>query len=280
MKKLFKIILRKLKILNKVQFVYSNLNYWPHKNRTSWNLNIESLKLMYDTTDTYSRKWFYPRYGNGKVHEPIATKIFIDYIKDRSNVLDVGAHLGYFSCIAAKLAFNGKTYAFDVDPKSLQLVEKNKNLNNLKNIELHNLAISDKNETVKIQQLDVPDPGLVINSRSENNYIEVQSMTIDDFVANEKITPDFIKIDVEGAEAKVLMGMKDTLKLDHVIILVEVHVNHLRKYFDTDYKVIIDILLKNNFTIQNIDHRSEDSSFQRVDHHTELTGNTMLLCKK
>ncbi len=178
------------------------------------------------------------------------------------------------------MAFKGKAYAFDVDTKCLQLINKNIKLNNLNNVTVANFALYDKREIVKIQKLEDPNPGLVINLKSHREFIEVESITVDDFVAQENILPDFIKIDVEGAEAKVLNGMTKTLKQDHITLLVEIHVNHLRKYFNTDYKEIIELLLENNFNIENIDHRLKDSSFKKVDRHTVLEGNTMLLCKK
>lgn len=280
MKNGIKFFLNKVGLLHYAQLVYAHAKYSKYKNSKYWRLNIKDLNLIYDTTDSYSSHWFYPRYGNGKIHEPIATKIFIDYIKKDSYVLDVGAHLGYFSCLAGKLASNGKTYAFDVDPKCLDFIKNNCSLNNLKNVSVHNFALSDKNEIVKIQKLDEPNPGLVINSKSNKSYIEVESITVDDFVAQEKIKPNFIKIDVEGAEAKVLKGMRKTLQQDNITLLVEIHVNHLRKYFNIDYKDIINLLLENQFIVENIDHRLKDSTFEKVDINTILKGNTMLLCKK
>lgn len=191
----------------------------------------------------------------------MATGIFMDYISDDMIVLDIGAHLGYFTCIAAKLAPKGKIYAFDVDPKCFALIERNKQLNKLENIEISTLAISDKNDKVKIQKLDRPDPGIVINTRTKNDYLEVESITIDDFVERAGITPNFIKIDVEGAEEKVLQGMKEVLKQESVIILLEIHVNHLIKYFNSNYRDIIFLLLKNNFVIENINHRLNSGNF-------------------
>jgi FkbM family methyltransferase len=280
MKQFLKNLLKSTGHFNRVKNFRAAIKYNKYKNRKRWYLNLGDLRLQYTTEDDYSRMWFYPRYGNGKIHEPTATKIFMDYIKEDNIILDIGANLGYFTCIAGKLASKGRTYAFDVDPKCLNLIEKNLALNNINNVMVANYALSDKNETVKIKKLDSPNPGIVINSHPSNHYIEVESITVDDFLRDHGIVPDFIKIDVEGAEGKVLKGMKEVLKMEHVIILVEIHVKHLTRYFNTDYREIIDLLLKHDFNVENIDHRLNDSSFKKVGSSTILKGNTMLLCKK
>lgn len=259
---------------------YISIRKRQYKNTTKWHLKLDKLKLNYHTSDAYSKSWFYPRYGYGKIHEPVATKVFLDYIKDDDIVLDIGAHLGYFTCIAAKLASNGKVHAFEVDPKCLELIQSNLDLNNLNNSVINNVAISDKKETIKIKKLDSPNPGLVINSKSKSGFIEVESITIDDYISKHNIIPNFIKIDIEGAEAKALNGMTNLLKQDKLTLLLEIHVNHLKRYFDTDYKYIIKTLSGHGFTIESLEHRLKNSAFKQVDHTTTLEGNVMILCTK
>lgn len=280
MKKQIKKLLHKYGVWYPIQKVYSKLVFIPYSNRKTWELNLSELNLVYDTSESYSRHWFNPRYGGERIHEPITTKIFIDYIKPHDVVFDIGAHLGYFTCIAGKLAHNGKVYAFDTDLKSCQLIDNNAKLNKLNNIITYHSAVSNKAGVVKIKNLENPNPGLVINSRVGTDAIEVKSISIDNFIAEHKIKPNFIKIDIEGAEALALLGMTKTLQIEKLTLLVEIHVNHLKKYFNTDYKDIIHLLLENNFKIENIDHRLRDSSFQNVTLNSVLFGNTMLLCTK
>jgi len=265
------------KLFKKIYILFmSKIDKGPNE----WHLNIGKINLIYDTGDPYSKRWFYPRYAKGRIHEPVATKLFLDYIKCNSQVLDIGGHLGYFSCIAGKLAGKGTVNVFEVDPKCIGLIDKNLEINSLTNVTVRNCAVSDKNELVKIKQLANPHPGLVINSGLQEKYIEVESITIDDFVSRNNIKPDFIKIDVEGAEWNVLNGMKNVLAQDHLTILVEIHVDNLKEYFNVDYKDCLDILINNGFILENIEHRSTESSFKIADKNTILKGNTMLLCKK
>lgn len=251
-----------------------------YKNINNWHLKHRELSLVYDTSEWYSKKWFFPRYDEGRIHEPAATDIFIDHINSDNIVLDIGGHLGYFSCIAGKLANNGSVHVFEVDPKCLNLISRNLKLNDLDNVLVHNLAISDSNGTVKIPQLENPNPGLTINSISSSNYIEVESVTIDDFLTQKKINPDFIKIDIEGAEWNALKGMKKTLEYKNVTILVEIHVDNLRDNFNTNYKEIIELLIDCGYSLKEIEHRSENDNVTIVDLNTKMQGNTMIICTK
>jgi FkbM family methyltransferase len=280
MKKAIKSFLRSAQVLKPAKKIYKKLRNTKYKNADIWHRRIEKLDITFDTSDPYSKVWFYPRYDNGRIHEPVATKLFIEYIQENSQVLDIGSHLGYFTCIAGKLAANGTVNAFEVDPKCLLLIKKNVEKNNLKNITVNHLAVSDKNETIRIPVEEKPNPGLVINSGTQKSYIEVKSISIDDFIEQKNIQPDFIKIDVEGAEWNVLKGMKNLLKQDNLVLLIEIHAQKLKKFFNADYKDCIDMLLQNGFTLENTDHRLSEGAFKHVDRETVLKTDTMLLCKK
>src|SRR4051794_26567660 len=82
-------------------------------------VEIDNIKIVYDTTDKYSKKWFYPRYDDGKIHEPMATRLFIQHINKQDCVFDIGSHLGYFTCLAGMLTSRGEVHAFEVDPKCI-----------------------------------------------------------------------------------------------------------------------------------------------------------------
>jgi FkbM family methyltransferase len=275
-----------LKILGLLSFARNLANklrknsYRKYKNINKWYLKYRGLSLVYDTSDWYSTKWFFPRYDEGRIHEPIATDIFIDQIKSDSVILDIGGHLGYFSCIAGNLAKTGSVYVFEVDPKCLNFIHNNLKLNNLENVQVNNYAVSDTKEIIKIPHYEKPNPFLMINSNLSDNFIEVESVIIDDFLAQYNINPDFIKIDIEGAEWKALNGMKKTLENRNATILVEIHVDNLRDNFNTSYKKIIKLLMNYGYSIHELEHRGSDDYLRIVDLDTELKGNTMILCRK
>lgn len=287
MKRTIKKILEVLGLFNFAKNIAGKVGMDPsltipkkYKNINNWYLKHRDLSLIYDTSEWYSKKWFFPRYDESRIHEPTATDIFIDHINSDNIVLDIGGHLGYFSCIAGELAKNGYVHVFEVDPKCLSLIRKNLEINDLDNVLVHNYAVSDSKEIVKIPQSKNPNPNLIINANPSNNYIEVESVVIDDFLAQNNIRPDFIKIDIEGAEWKALRGMKKTLEYTNATILVEIHVNNLRNIFNADYKEIIRLLLDSGYTLKEIEHRSLNSNMVNIGLDTKLQDNTMILCTK
>lgn len=267
------------KKLNNYRLKHINKRYVELKEYT---FTFNSIKILFDTADEYSHSWFYPRCRNGKIHEPAATSIFVNNINKNDCVLDIGAHLGYFTCISSFLAPQGSVHAFEVDPKCIPLINKNIALNDFKNVTINNKAVSNKIGIEKIPVYDKPSPALRI-SDNKRQFLEVPSVNVDSYIKSENIIPDFIKIDVEGAEWKVLNGMKETLKLKHLKLLVEVHVNFLKNNFDTDYKDILKLLLNEGFTIKEIiNHRSRKIEFNNINTIDDKLSNinTMLYCEK
>ena len=122
-------------------------------------------------------------------------------------VLDVGACYGdtalWFSKYVGK---NGKVFAFEPENHNFKILEENVRINNAKNIIPEKFAIGEKNETLKISKN---------GSNSTLSYYgqdEVDVITIDEFVQNEKIYVNFIKMDIEGFELNALFGGSNTIK--------------------------------------------------------------------
>ena len=239
-----------------------------------------NLKIVYNTTDKYSKKWFYPRYDAGKIHEPMATEFFVKHIHERDCVFDIGSHLGYFTCLAGILTSFGQVHAFEVDPKCIPLIRRNIRMNKLKNVFVNNYAVSDQNGFEKIPLQHNPDPRLKINS-NEQNFQRIPAIKIDEYVKSIEVSPTFIKIDVEGAEWKVLNGMSEVLDNADVKLLIEVHVSALAADFNAHFRQILRLLQTKGFYMQEIEsHRTETSRLRRIGEDSELSGNTMIFCSK
>lgn len=160
-------------------------------------------------------------------YEQYETKILLSQINNQSVVVDVGANIGYYTLLAAKIA--KKVYAFEPDKDSFLILKKNVEENELTNVFLFNQAVGDKNEKV----------GLIINKENYGDSKvkvgnEIDCVRLDE-VIKEKV--DLVKIDVQGYEAKVVEGMKKIIKKDKPIIFIEVDQKNIKK-INLDYKNI------------------------------------------
>lgn len=161
-----------------------------------------------------------------KVWEPFETVLFCELLKNKSFFIDVGANLGYYSLIAAKHFNNeGKVLSLEPDLTNFSLLKDNIALNGLSNINALNLACSDKlgTATIKKSADNYGDHRLLVDQDmipDGDDYIE--TTTVDLLIAEAEALPDLIKIDTQGSELSILLGMRDfldNLPKESVIIL-------------------------------------------------------------
>lgn len=150
------------------------------------------------------------------VYSPFETKMLRSLIKPNMRAVDIGAHIGYFTVMMADLAGEGgRVFAFEPEPKNFELLSKNIALNRFSNVSLHNLALGDKSGERELftDNFNLGNPSFArknIPRESTGEGIDVSVKTLDEILpAGEQI--DFIKIDVQGAEALALAGAKQTL---------------------------------------------------------------------
>ncbi len=247
--------------------------------RDTWTFPLATIDLQFSVSDAYSKRWFFPRYDKNRYHEPAVTKLFMELVGEKDVVMDIGVHLGYFTCLSAVLAKQGSVHSFEVDPTCIPLIQQNIRKNRLTNVTLHNKAVSDQVGTEKIPLGAGPNASLKLQHTQD--AIDVASTTVDRYIETTGITPTLIKIDVEGAEEKVLKGMGKTLQKDGIVLLIEIHVKELTAYFDTDYTAILEALLSHGFSVYEVkEHRSNNQKLKKLTTKSRLQGNAMVYCVK
>lgn len=149
-----------------------------------------------------------------------------------------------------KIDNKGKVLAIEPHPENFKILQRNIELNNLKNVTTLNLACSNKKGNL---QLFLDEDGTGGHStikpkkiKAGNNKIWVKAETLDTIIKKEKIKKvDLVKIDVEGAEAEVLEGATKTLKKYHPKIIFEA--------WDEQYlKKVKEVLKPFNYKIKQI----------------------------
>lgn len=192
-------------------------------------------KTFYLDAFRHKGYWYY-----GKKREKETIFLFMEIIPDCNFVIEVGAHIGYFSQFFSELiSENGKLIIFEPGINNLPYLKKN--ISFQRNIRLVEKAVSNKNGKANfyIENLSGQNNSLLSNYKRFDDVLrnsgvtankkitEVKTVTLDSFIEQDypKEKPDFIKLDIEGAELYALQGMKKILDLYSPILMVEVTEN-------------------------------------------------------
>lgn len=278
-KLLTKNILKQFHIYDLVRDVWFDFNY---KGKARYTLHFKNLYIAYSTEDSYSKKWFYPRYLN-RVHEPALLNQLVHELTQSDCFIDIGANLGFFTCVGAAICTEGSVHAFEMDPKCIPLIKRNIELNSFKNVTLTNAAVADKSGTEFIPIKATPDPQLMLVGKdisSKEGYLEIPSISLDEYVKQTGIEPNLIKIDAEGAEYFILKGMSALLESNQLKVLVEIHCKKLEK-FGKHFSDVLTLLESKGFSMREvIEHRTQSSTTRKIDSSSQLTGNVMIFASK
>lgn len=147
-------------------------------------------------------------------YEGTESQLIREKIKEGMTVIDVGANIGYFSVIASSIVGdNGRVISFEPDKENFEFLEKTIELNNFKNVTPCNVALSDKNGEIELFiSEDNKGDHRIYATTEKRASIKVKTFTMDDYLDSLDIKKvDFIKIDVQGVEWLVLMGMHKTI---------------------------------------------------------------------
>ncbi|MFA5317851.1 MAG: FkbM family methyltransferase [Patescibacteria group bacterium] len=161
-------------------------------------------------------------------YEPETTALFKKIIKPGMVVIDIGAHIGYYTRLFSKLTgAEGKVISFEPEPDNFQLLQKN--TANLKNVKLFNLAVSDQNNKIAFFKVKNSTGCHSIIPTDNADKIIISAITIDNFINQNDIKIDVIKIDIEGGETKALSGMTEFLKnTSHLKLVTELSADSLK----------------------------------------------------
>lgn len=150
--------------------------------------------------------------------------LFVQKVFNSEDVfVDVGAGLGDYSLIAASKITKGRIFAFEPDPVAFSYIRENVALNNFwDRIFISAKIVSDKNGYEKFTTNKISELSHISTGKpKKESLLEISSITLDKFFNKKGGRIKIIKIDVEGAELKVLQGAKNLLKkrlIDYLII--------------------------------------------------------------
>ena len=163
---------------------------------------VRGSRMFVDPRDTTITPWL-----KKGIWEPLETALFEGEIGPGDVVVDVGANVGYYTLLAARLVGpTGKVYAFEPDPDAFALLSENVRLNGLGNVVLSSKALADEPGRMTLyrnpanrgdHRLYEPD--------GDRKGVTVDVSTLDVELADVRGVA-LLKIDTQGAECTILAG--------------------------------------------------------------------------
>jgi FkbM family methyltransferase len=165
------------------------------------------------------------------VREPFSTNYMKEFIGIHDIVIDIGANVGYYVLLEAQLAAKGKIYAIEPIKTNVDLLRANIAQNDLKNIEIFELALSERSGIGRMYNYDRHN----LCSFNRNiqapvtGVVDVAMMTLDEFVKTYvDQAPTFIRMDVEGHEFEIIKGAAELLSKEGPLkLFIEIHGEYL-----------------------------------------------------
>ncbi|HIE09321.1 MAG TPA: FkbM family methyltransferase [Armatimonadetes bacterium] len=159
-----------------------------------------------------------------RAHEPEVTKLLSEELEEGMNVIDIGANIGYYVLLEAKrVGPEGKVYAIEPVPRTFDTLTLNIQVNGLSNVECFPVAIAEQTGFVEMNVTVSSNWSHVVSGDVERmktegfrkffagaveRRIKVPALTLDEFVERAGVERvNFIRMDIEGYEVKVVDGM-------------------------------------------------------------------------
>jgi FkbM family methyltransferase len=172
-----------------------------------------------------------PRFVMDGEYEPETTAFIKRTVQPDFTCIDVGANFGYYTCLMARLAWQGRVVAYEPDPEVYALLRDNVYINWCERaVWFRNAAVGAEAGSLTIYRrptrtgntgiIPLPTSLLAAIGEDDSPELVVDCVCLDD-VAGELERVDLIKIDVEGAESLVVEGMGELVRKHRPTIIME-----------------------------------------------------------
>ncbi len=185
--------------------------------------------LLLDLHDHGLQSTFY--YFLPEYYEPETQRYIKENLKPEMIVLDVGAHIGFFTMLlASQIGKDGRVFAFEPDEKNFKRILLNIQYNQFKNVIPYQMALSNNigktylshHTTSSGHRLKSVIP---LEVSTNEKVSEISETTLDEFMSQHQLSHvDFMKLDAEKSELLILEGGKNTFRDKKISsIICEIH---------------------------------------------------------
>lgn len=204
---------------------------------------------------------------NGTCELPVQ-QCLADLLKPGDVFLDIGANIGFFSIIAARLVGpRGHVFAIEPVPGNVSCIHDNARINGLGNVKVVPLAAGASDST-GVLYLAAHSGGATLSSADLppdlTRAMEVSVLSIDYLIESGRIeVPAMVKIDVEGTEMAVLDGMRRTLDLHRPMVVFEVD-DEQPAVAETKYAALAGRLVQHGYRVERLERSYQGISWSVI----------------
>ena len=154
-------------------------------------------------------------------YEADKQRLFARTVQPGSTVFDIGAHVGFYSLLASsRVGPAGRVFAFEPMPRNLASLREHLRINGVTNVTVIEKAVADAAGVAAFTAAGSSQEGHLL----PGGELRIETVALDDLIARDQLpVPDLLKIDVEGAEMRVLGGAKNLLASRHPTIFLATH---------------------------------------------------------
>ena len=194
---------------------------------------FKKIKILNNYSFLINSKFAFSNFENFHNDHNKGFKKLLDISNNTKIVFDIGAHIGLCTLPLAHLT--NRVFSFEASPTNLRYLNNHVKINNCSNVTVVPHLVGKKN----IDLIDFYDAGdgsgipSIVNLKFKKknitiDHIKIKQICLDNFVKENSIIPDVIKIDVEGSEFNVLDGAELILKSYQPKIIISLHPEHLK----------------------------------------------------
>lgn len=196
--------------------------------------------------------------GDWELNEAL---LFRAHIRRASTVVDIGAHVGYYTLLSARaVGWRGRVVAVEPDPDNAALLRENIRRNRLRNITVIEAAAWSATTRLQLRRdsINSGDNRIVRNGAGH----EVPAVALDERLTRSRVSA--VKIDAQGTDHIALEGMLHTLESCQPVVFTEFWPEAIREFGD-DPAEVIDRYREIGFRITMIGFETDFASWTAAD---------------
>jgi FkbM family methyltransferase len=184
-------------------------------------------------------------------------------------VYDIGGYVGIVTMFFARSVGNtGKVITFEPNPENCVKLRENLALNDIDNVELINFGLGDKRETRTLVVCSYESATGSMEQKIASRMLkkkgtkcfQIEVYPLDSYIELNRLPkPDFVKIDVEGMEYNVLLGMKNAISRYKPSLFIEIHGVDEKSKIDNVHK-FVEFLDSHGYSIYHVESKQAIST--------------------